>query len=379
MNELKRNKEDNVTDEYIPKIIHIDFTGRCNFSCIHCRGTYSERDLSLEKWKEILASIAGYWGDKIEWIEIGGGEPTLRKEELLSLLQFIKDNFEKAQTLLVTNGWFTTRDYIEKLYSSGLDRVQYSLDGSSAEIHDKIRRVPGSFRKVIYSIVNSLDLGLYTMTRMTVQKLNYTDVENVVHLSQDLGVKEVGIRAIVDVQGNALRYKDQTSLTLDQYEKLILYLPKLQEKYKRIRIYSGDPIQNVVFPSFWYNVSRLISTSNIPLEEIRAGCLVGVAYMFINNEGKVAWCPNAIDFILGDLANGDDVKDIWDNNVFYNRMRKREFVDSGKCSTCPFSNLCMGCRAVARFYEGDIMASDPRCTDTIWQAAMDLMRQFLPR
>ncbi|MBX9635488.1 MAG: hypothetical protein K2X44_10960, partial [Magnetospirillum sp.] len=55
-------------------IVHV--TNHCNFRCEHCFIDFSpKRDMKLEQFAEI-ARDAG----KLFWLDIGGGEPSLRKD-----------------------------------------------------------------------------------------------------------------------------------------------------------------------------------------------------------------------------------------------------------------------------------------------------------
>lgn len=59
--------------EFIPRMIHIDLTGLCNFNCLHCRGRSNANHLDKRELFKILDRLIELWGKNIEWFELGGG------------------------------------------------------------------------------------------------------------------------------------------------------------------------------------------------------------------------------------------------------------------------------------------------------------------
>ncbi len=76
----------------------------------------------------------------IHQVTIAGGEPLMRKDAFAIISVFTDANMVVN---LCTNG-LLLEDHIEEICSSGLSMVTLSLDGATAECHDRIRGVPGS-------------------------------------------------------------------------------------------------------------------------------------------------------------------------------------------------------------------------------------------
>ncbi|HDL01774.1 MAG TPA: 4Fe-4S cluster-binding domain-containing protein, partial [candidate division Zixibacteria bacterium] len=70
-----------MSDDFVPKWVAWEVTGRCNLSCIHCRASASldaeEGDFTTGEAKAILDDIASFSSPVIV---LSGGEPLLRKD-----------------------------------------------------------------------------------------------------------------------------------------------------------------------------------------------------------------------------------------------------------------------------------------------------------
>jgi len=88
---------------FVPRIIHIDITGKCNFECLHCRGRFSNKSIELSHFKRIIDNIFENWNNDLKWMEIGGGEPLLHKD-LAKMIHYIKKKNKKIRIIVVSNG-----------------------------------------------------------------------------------------------------------------------------------------------------------------------------------------------------------------------------------------------------------------------------------
>lgn len=57
-----------------------------------------------------------------------------------------------VRTAIVINGILASEDVIRRLYYSGLKSIQFSVDGSNAKSHDRLRNQQGVFEKVMKAI-----------------------------------------------------------------------------------------------------------------------------------------------------------------------------------------------------------------------------------
>ncbi|MCK5220470.1 MAG: radical SAM protein, partial [Candidatus Aminicenantes bacterium] len=125
-------------------------TSKCNAKCIHC--FYKENlnkgeDLSFDEIKKITENLPSLY-----FLVISGGEPFLR-EDLADIIIAYYNNTGVNEVVIPTNGFLSDKIVMccKKILTScpGLEvSLVISLDGP-ADIHDKIRGVPGGFEKAV--------------------------------------------------------------------------------------------------------------------------------------------------------------------------------------------------------------------------------------
>ncbi|MCE4624093.1 MAG: SPASM domain-containing protein, partial [Caldisphaeraceae archaeon] len=92
--------------------------------------------------------------------------------------------------------------------------------------------------------------------------------------------------------------------------------------------------------------------------EFVGGCGAGRIYAAIQPNGDVTPCV-FLPKTVGNIRE-QSFWDIWTKSKLFNDLRNRDNL-KGYCRTCPFRNICGGCRARAYGYYGDPLASDPGC------------------
>lgn len=166
-------------------------TYRCNQRCAMCnfprRARRGAPEISTARAREIIAELArmGLYG-----VSFYGGEPLLRGDlaELVSLAH------EKKLTVHVaTNGMLLTADAARVLVGAGADLITLSMDGATAEVHDRQRGVPGAFDRLrdavrnILSARSELGRGCHCALAATLTEGNVADVAGIVRAARGLG------------------------------------------------------------------------------------------------------------------------------------------------------------------------------------------------
>ena len=162
-------------------ILHV--TNICNMRCQHCFVDFEEKpnDLSLEE----IAGVAGEINDLI-WLDIGGGEPCLRKD-----LAEVVGLFRAREISIPTNGWFPDR--ITKVAGAIHEKnpgrliITVSLDGFEAT-HDEMRQ-KGSFQRAHETIRRLREIpGLRVKVNTVVCERNSGEILDFMRYVRDLGV-----------------------------------------------------------------------------------------------------------------------------------------------------------------------------------------------
>lgn len=337
-------------ESFVPKIIHIDLTGKCNFNCLHCRGRFSYDEISKNQVLKILGRISELWGNDLGWIELGGGEPLLYPH-LYDVIRFIKKN-TGAKVLIVSNGSLFNESVADKLIEAGIDRIQFSLDGVDAKTHNWLRQNEQSFDKVMESARICKSKNIDFVLRISLNKRNKDQIEEYFKLAKKLGAVEVGLRGCIYV-GNAEKFLDELYLEKEDYAKILQSLPLLSKKHN-VPYFSGDPLAVVANKELIESIEKKFGNL-----EVYAGCCVGLSYLYINNRGNVAFCPMLNEIELGNLEE-KDLLEIWNNSEELKKMRAREM--GGKCKSCKYLKLCGGCCAYGYWKEKKLFSENPICT-----------------
>lgn len=120
-----------------PSVV-IDVTGNCDLKCEHCRNVdLLGSQLGYEEIAFLIERIPG--PARVHFL---GGEPTLHPA-LPEIVEFARG--KGHYTSMVTNGVGLSRFGVDRLLSTGIDEVGFSLDGPGP-VHDSIRG-RGSFER----------------------------------------------------------------------------------------------------------------------------------------------------------------------------------------------------------------------------------------
>jgi MoaA/NifB/PqqE/SkfB family radical SAM enzyme len=170
-----------------PHWVHIQPFRYCNQRCIHCycnANNHQEKfPLGLDLWKNIVDYLDRYG---IWEVYITGGENFIVKECFELTDYIIGKNLE---TGISTNGMCVTDSILSWLKESGIRKVQVSLDGSEPSINDKIRGVPGAFRRTIAGI-EKLSKCVTPVINTVINRVNYKDIESIIKVCSKIGICE---------------------------------------------------------------------------------------------------------------------------------------------------------------------------------------------
>jgi MoaA/NifB/PqqE/SkfB family radical SAM enzyme len=254
-------------------------TSRCGLQCSHCfewdnldKGEHlhtGELLIILEKLKPL----------GLTHIQFGGGEPLVRFNDLLLLIENAKANMD---CWILTSGFGLTREKALKLKMAGLKGASISLDHWSEEGHNKFRNHHQSYSWVKEAVKNCRDTGILVSLAFCARKefVNRENLENYYHLAKEWGA---GFIKILEAR-RVGRYKDKDEeLDTEQIKLLIdFYLQSYTSP-----AWNRYPI--VMYPGF---------------DQRQVGCLgAGNRYLYIDSKGEIHACP----FCHGSAGNATKV------------------------------------------------------------------------
>ena len=256
-------------------IVHV--TNACNFRCDHCFVDFEtkKRDLKLDEYKQLGAD-----SESLMWLDIGGGEPFLRKD-----LADIICSFDSKIVHIPTNGSLIPQ-MIKTLKNlkERTDReiiIGLSLDGLQ-ETHDKIRKVPGSFEQVWEAYDALRELGGINIKIITVICRN--NFNEILPLMEQVHAKGVDFHSVILLRGETMDEAMELP-TLVELRDIGPKISAILQRYDYGRSsFSARILRN--FHSFLWDTSLEIleqRTQVIP-------CLAGQTQLVVNGDGNVSSC-----------------------------------------------------------------------------------------
>ena len=171
-----------------PFIVIWEMTQACPLACVHCRAeARPERhpgELTTGEARDLMTQVAGF-GSPPPVFVLTGGDP-FQRPDLLDLVRYgtglgLPVAVSPSGTPTLTAGRLT------ELRDAGARAISLSLDGSTADVHDRFRGVAGVFGWTLDAWQAARDLGLKVQVNTTVTGQNLTDLADIAALVNRLG------------------------------------------------------------------------------------------------------------------------------------------------------------------------------------------------
>ncbi|WAM32087.1 radical SAM protein [Caldicellulosiruptor naganoensis] len=158
-------------DINIPYAILIDPTAACN---LHCKGCWAgEYHKAARLEYEVLDRVVKEAQELgIYFIIFSGGEPLLRKDDILKLCE----KYEDTVFLSFTNATLIDDEFIEKVAKVGNLAFAISIDGFEKSTDE--RRGPGVFKKVVTAMEKLKEAGVVFGFSTTYHRYNVEEVSS---------------------------------------------------------------------------------------------------------------------------------------------------------------------------------------------------------
>lgn len=364
----------NNENKRILRLLFWESTIKCNLTCAHCRRVEDDdaagSDLSTEQAKVLIDQLAviGVEQGFMPILVFSGGEPMCR-EDIFELIQYAAD--KEIKCALATNGTLITDELAAKVKSVGVQRVSVSLDGATSEIHNKLRKLEGSFEAAVAGINSLRECGVPFQVNMTVTRYNRHQLDDLFVLAKDLGAVAVHLFMLVPV-GCGQEFADGDMLSPEEYEQVLISTAKRSASESlEIKVTCGPHYERVV------RQEKIVPGKpqghpggHPPMDAMKGkpaghphgkktkGCLAGSGVIFVGHDGDVfpcgylpVNCGNVVESSLGE---------IWTGSEDLAKMRDIKGL-KGKCGICEYKGVCGGCRARAFAATGDYMEEEPTC------------------
>lgn len=354
-------------EKKVSPVIFWNLTGRCNLACVHCYNRSGpEKSQSDElSTKEALAFIDDCAALKVPVILLSGGEPLIR-EDIWELAQYA--SHVGIKTALSSNGTLITRRLAKKIHDAGIGYVGISLDGASAQTHDRFRGTEGAFKRACDAFQALRDEGVRCGVRVTVTKDNVAELEELIDLSLRLSASRLCVYWLVPSGRGSDSYQ---KLQLDerQVRDVLLILHRRAEETDPsvMEFLTVDAPQDAVLllDTMEQRGSQNLDEARTLISSMKGGCSAGIRVANISPEGDVYPCQFAQirRFRVGSIRE-KRFSELWndpDNPVLTLFREKTEHL-SGRCRSCQYLDLCGGgCRIRAYHESGEFGDDDLFC------------------
>jgi AdoMet-dependent heme synthase len=363
-----------------------EVTQSCDLACKHCRAAAQPiahpDQLSHEEAKNLIDQIADM---HIPIFVFTGGDP-LKRSDVYELIRYgASKGVQIALTPSATP--LLTREAIFKLKEAGLVRLGISLDGSTPEIHDTFRGLPGAYARTIQAIEWAGEAGIPIQVHTTISRHNAHDLDSLCNLFEKLAIVMWNVFFLVPVGrgqlddllsgedfervfGKIYELSQRANFQIKTTEGMHYRRYLLQHNLEERKMGHGHDHPGAVAPGSSPVVARAsapaaydpgapttdAATRNHSWATRRVND--GKGFMFISHTGNVY--PSGFLPIHAGNIRETLLADIYRNAPIFKALRDTKQLE-GKCGACEFREVCGGIRARAYALTGDPLAQEPCC------------------
>ncbi|MDD3136806.1 MAG: radical SAM protein [Methanoregula sp.] len=248
---------------FVPPVMIISITSRCNLACAGCYMKQQREHHAPEMSPVLLRSvIADAAALGVSIIVIAGGEPLMRKDEILSLAR----SFPQILFPLFTNGLLIDKDSAQEIAAHKNIVPLISFEGFQPDTDS--RRGSGVYDRLLSSCSVLKKNGIFFGCSVTVTRVN---IDRVTDTGFIQAMMEAGVRVFTFVEYVPIQPgTEDLVLTPDQQKSLHARMSVLEKQFPALFIgFPGD-------------------------EEQFGGCLAaGRGFIHISSSGNVEPCPAA--------------------------------------------------------------------------------------
>jgi mycofactocin biosynthetic radical S-adenosylmethionine protein MftC len=324
-----------------------ELTYACNLSCIHCLSSSGRRDPRELTTAECQAVIDTLQRMQVFYVNIGGGEPTVRPD-FWELLDY--STAHQVGVKFSTNGIKLDAAAARRLAASDYVDVQISLDGATAEVNDAVRG-RGSYRTATAAMACLAAAGFRGFkVSVVVTRHNISQLD--------------AFKEIADTHGAQLRLTRlrPSGRGADVWPELHPTSAQQRELYDWLAAHDGEVLTG---DSFFH-----LSPYGKPLQGLNM-CGAGRVVCLIDPVGDVYACPFAIhpDFLAGNVRQPGGFEAVWRSSALFSDLRQPQ--TGGACRSCGSYSSCRGGCMAAKFFTGlPLDGPDPECVRGHGEAAL---------
>jgi SynChlorMet cassette radical SAM/SPASM protein ScmF len=311
--------------------LYLYIAGSCNLACRHCwivpnylpDGTVGGLFAKLEHVEKAIREAKPLG---LRTVKLTGGEPTLNPQ-FREIVGLIHD--AGLDIIIETNGILIDDSMALFLKQNNVSFISVSLDGATAQTHEFLRSVPGSYELALKGIRSLIKAGLKPQVICTLHQGNLHEMVAVVTLANQLGCGSVKFNHVQSI-GRGENFSEQQGLSVDEILQLYRQLEKEVIPNSHIPVLFDIP----------YAFLSLRKLVNDPLGRCSVQNILG---MLAGGELSLCGIGTTVpELMYGHIAH-DDIREVWCNAPGLAQLR--EMIPSqieGICSKCIHLDYCQG-------------------------------------
>jgi len=201
--------------------LRIAVTGRCNLRCSYCHGEGEERpnkNVNSEMKAEEIVHIANIAiGLGISRIKLTGGEP-LTRTDVMDIVKGIGASTGLADLSMTTNGTLLA-PLADKLYASGLKRVNISLPTLDSDVYHEL--TGGKVEDVLKGVKAAVEAGFspVKLNMLILKGTNEYAVPEIIEFAAQTGT----VLQLIELEpiNMTSKYYSEKHKALDEYETML--------------------------------------------------------------------------------------------------------------------------------------------------------------
>ncbi len=328
------------------KNVEINIGKACNNRCVFCLdGLPKQEDRSYMPWPQMQAELTRWYDEGYRSVGFLGGEPTTYPR-ICDSISYARD-LGFTRIAIATNATkLRLPHFTDRILAAGLTRATISMHGHTADLEDRLTRVPGNFDKKCAAIrglvarkqsQGALPDGL--SINIVLNGWNFRHLPRMLRFFyEELGVD--------DVRANFIRpegYADRNADLTPEYSKVVPWLVKAiilaETHFKRVFTFGGFPL--CVLPPALRKNHDLLSRYMGEYRDLSTACSIRTDGGEFVPEGAVLDAPSweqtpasPVMFMRAD-----------DDRVRFNWQDRKQLDLKGRpnaCAQCDLTAVCEG-------------------------------------
>jgi len=341
------------TTKYTFNNLFFEATRRCNLACPGCMASSNDpvrvekslrEQLTTDEIEQhVLKTVKEIGVETITW---SGGEFILREDSVELVRRATEYGYA---SIIATNGTRMDRHALKELNRAADGALVVAVGINSIDADN--RQTRDADCDVALQVLDSCEeLDIRRNVVVTVGQHNMGTLDQTLDWLEEKGIPYN--RSPFTARGSGREHWDELRFTRDDMENTIH--PALRKHPLGYISYTPFFLSPEVHERYSKGARNVTVPQNPPI-----GCWCGT-WLALSAEGDVSPCAILLDDVVFGNVRDMSFQEIIDSSPTFQKILDRNQLQ-GKCGRCRYKFTCGGCRAMAFYEHGDVMAEDPNC------------------